>query len=303
MDLKSKLGSLLHVAPYASMINDIASGLFGNWRKDNDGEKAEKYGIFSKADEAKVAKVILGMKDQESIEDIVGFLALMFNPQRKKGQAITFQHFIESVLYRNDFFSHLATLADKGAPKKKGVERKTTKTKVNGVEDTIVTETDLFTEPGGTTPAEKLLETLAMRIKEEKERIKTESPTLGDEALRKRAYERVYKRYYKGDFTTRIRMVGEDDTKIWERFGVTQERWQQFSKWAAPLIGRAAKLAERAMEDGGRELRIFIDNEAARIRADNRLTPEVWTWREVGRKLYHLPRNIFVKIWTRIMPF
>ncbi len=304
MDVKGKLSGLLHLAPYASFFNDLAETFLGKQAHGGAaGEKPEKYGIFSKKDEAKVAKLILAMEEADS-EDVVGFLALVFNPQRKRGQPVTFQHFFESIWFRNDFFSHLATLADKGAPKKKGVEKVVKKENVGGVDTTTTTETDVFDENSDKSEAEKLLETLAKRIQEERKRVDANAaPSSTEETLRRRTYLNVYKRYYKGDFTTCIRMVGEDDTRIWERFGFTQERWQQFSKWAAPFTGRAIKLVEQAVNDGGRGLRTLIENEAARIRADNRITPEVWTRGDIMRKLKRLPRNLFLKAWKRLMRF
>lgn len=300
------LSGLLHVAPYASMVNDLVQSITRDYKGSttvSEAEKPEKYGIFSKKDEALVAKLILGLSDAADSENIVGFYSRMYNAQIKKGAPITFQHFIESVMFRNDHFSHLAILADKSAPKKKGVERTVTKGKFEGKDQTTTVETDIMSDAGGPSAAQKFLVQLAKRISDEITSVAASFPNATNEAQRKRAYERVYKKYYKGDFTSRIRMVGEDDTRIWERFGLTKENWDQFSKWATPIANRAIALADQAYKDGGRELGLFLESEAQKNREDNRITPEVWTWDEAGRKLWHIPRNLFYKLWDVLMPF
>jgi len=231
------------------MMNDLIGGFVRDWKVTHpptSEAKPEKYGIFSMKDEAKVAKLILGMKDADESENVVGFFTRMFNPQLKKGAPISFQHFIESVMYRNETFSHLAMLAEQSEPKKKGVKRVVSKDKVDGKDRTTTVEEDITGDPPGPSAAAKFLETLAKRIKEEIVLVKAGAPTMTEETLRKRAFERVYKKYYKGDFTSRIRMVGEDDTRIWERFGLTKENWEQFTLYAHPLLERASNAPEFA---------------------------------------------------------
>jgi len=243
------LGGLLQIAPAMSLINDVFRSFVQDWKVTHpptSEAKPEKYGIFSRNDEAKVAKLILGMKDADESENVVGFFTRMFNPQLKKGAPISFQHFIESVMYRNEFFSHLAMLAEQSEPKKKGVKRVVTTARVDGKNFTTTVEEDITGDSPGPSAAAKFLETLAKRIKEEIVLVKAGAPTMTEETLRKRAFERVYKKYYKGDFTSRIRMVGEDDTRIWERFGLTKENWEQFTLYAHPLLERASNAPEFA---------------------------------------------------------
>ncbi len=88
-------------------------------------------------------------------------------------------------------------------------------------------------------------------------------------------------------------------------------------KWGAKFSQRLAQTGWFATKEGApiildwlnkNDLNIlrygtYLNDRVTRIQADNRLMPEVWTWREAGRKLYHLPRNLFKKLWKGLMPF
>ncbi len=306
MDISGRLTNLLHMAPLLSFANDVAGMFTGKPpQAAGDPEKPVKFGIFSREDETVVAKVILGLENEELRDLDVGFLAHVFSPQRKKGAPITFQHFLESLWYRNEFFSHLASLAKGGEPKKKGVERVVVKKKLDngGGDQTTTTENDLYTEGGGPSKAVKLLTLLGERLKEEKEAVEKAYPKATEETILRKTYDNVYKQYYKNDFTTRIRMVGEDDTRIWERFGITEERWKQFSKWAAPLFNKAIVTIKEYGEDGGAKLQELLELEVARRKQEYSILPKRLSFSELLGKIYHLPRNAFMAFWKRVSPF
>ncbi len=305
MDFPGKLTNLLHVAPLMSFANDVAGIFMGKPPQvAGDQEKAVKFGIFSREDETAVANVILGLENVVHRDLDVGFFAHVFSPQRKKGAPITFQHFLESLWFRNEFFSHLASLTKGGEPKKKGVERVTVKKKLEngGGDQTTTTEKDIYSDGSGPSKAVKLLTLLGERLAKEKEAVEKAYPKASPEAVLKRTYDNVYKSFYKNDFTTRIRMVGEDDTRIWERFGITEERWKQFSAWATPLFNKAITLIKEFGENGGAKLQELLELEVARRKQEYSVLPNNLAPTEVAGKVYHSPRNLFMKIWNWAMP-
>lgn len=300
MSIASQLGGLLHIAPYMSFVNDIAGYWRGNKATDETHAAVKvAYGVFSKEDELKVGSLFLGLPENLDKELAVGVCRWAFDPRPNPKQPITFQHWLESVIYRNDFFTYLAKLHDKSAPKKKGVERVIKKTKVaGGGEEVTTTETDIM---GDKTESEavKLIKLLVQRIKDELDEINKSASNLSEESRRKRAYERVYKRYYKNDFTTQLRKVGENDLRIWERLGLTEENRKEFSKWATPFVNKGVRLIKSGTED----LTTWLQIEADRSRDDARILPKEWTRDETWRKLKTAPRNLFDCVWDKIKLF
>ena len=301
MSIASQLGGLLHIAPYMSFVNDMAGYWRGNKATDETHAAVKvAYGIFSKEDELKVASIILSLPDNLDQELAVGVCQWAFDPRPNPKQPITFQHWLESLIYRNDFFTYLAKLHDKGAPKKKGVERVIKKTKVaGGGEEITTTETDIMSEGKAESEAVKLIKLLVKRIKEELDEINKSASNLTETSRHKRAYERVYKRYYKNDFTTQLRKVGENDLRIWERLGLTEENWKQFSTWATPFVNKGVHL----IKNGTEELTTWLQTEADRSRNDTRILPNEWTRDETRRKLATAPRNLFFRAWNKIKLF
>ena len=301
MTIATRLSGLLHIAPAMSLANDIA----GYWRGNKPTEETHAavkvaYGVFSKEDELKVASIILSLPENLDQELAVGVCQWAFDPRPNPKQPITFQHWLESLIYRNDFFTYLAKLHDKGAPKKKGVERVIKKTRVaGGGEEITTTETDIMGEGKAESEAVKLIKLLVKRIKEELDEINKSASNLTEASRRKRAYERVYKRYYKNDFTTQLRKVGENDLRIWERLGLTEENWKQFSKWATPFVNEGVRLIKNGKED----LTTWLQIETDRSRDDARILPKEWTRDETWRKVKTAPRNLFDYVWDKIKLF